>query len=103
MFKKVKITVIDKKRDEKLANEILLNPNKLRICDVVEIGQEFIVDNPFEMPEGLCASAWADIRHFILTMASGGTFEFFKDPKVGAAICSDPFRPVTFRLERIDK
>lgn len=102
MFKKVKITVIDKKRDSKLANEFLSDPNFLKTCNVVELGQEFIVENPFNMPIGICASAWADIRPFILTMASGGTFDFFKNPKIGVAICTDPFRPVSFKLERID-
>lgn len=102
MFYKCKITVIEKKRDDKMVNEFLNNPSSLRVCDKVELGQEFIVTNPFDMPEGICASAWADIRPFILTMASGGKFPFLKDEKIGVAICSDPFRPVTFKIERVD-
>lgn len=101
MFDRVKITVVEKKLDKKVINQFLNKPEKMRICSEVEVGQEFITDSPFEIPPGFCASAWADIRPFIMTIASGGSFKFFKDEKVGVAICCDPFRPVTFKIERI--
>lgn len=49
----------------------------------------------------MCASAWADIRPYIITMATGGKFDFMKDTDVTVAICSDPFRPVIFEIKRV--
>lgn len=102
MFHKCKITVLEKKIDDNLIKKFLADPSYLRLCDEVEIGQEFYIDNPFKMPDGICASAWADIRPHIISMANGGTFNFLKHKNVGVAICTDPFRPVTFKIERMD-
>ncbi len=102
MFFKCKITVVDKKIDQKIIDRYLANREFMKICDRVEIGQEFIVDNPFEIPDGLCASAWADIRPAIINMATGGSFKIMKNENLSVAICSDPFRPVTFQIERIN-
>lgn len=102
MFHKCKITVIDKKFDKKLVENFMKDPKYMKKCDQLEVGQEFIVDNPFDMPEGICASAWSDIRSAIITAATGGSFSFFKNPDFGVAICSDPFRPVTFQIERLN-
>lgn len=101
MFHKCKVTVIDKKLDKKIAEKFLSNPDYMRICDRVEIGQEFIIEDPFEIPTGLCASAWADIRSAIITAATGGSYKFMRHENLGVAICSDPFRPVTFQIERL--
>jgi len=47
-------------------------------------------------------SAWADIRPYILAIASGGKFKFMKDENTMLASCSDLFRPVWFKIERYD-
>ena len=101
MFKQCKITVVERRIDKELVDKYLEKPEWMKICDRVKDGQEFIVENPFEMPEGMCASAWADIRSFIMTIASGGSFPFMKDKNSAVAVCSDLFRPVIFKIERI--
>ena len=63
-------------------------------CEVFADGQEFIVDNPWSAPEGFCHWAWADIRTFI-HLVQEGKFETF------VSCCTDGFRPVFFKIERI--
>ena len=101
MFSKCKITVIKRMFDEELVENHLEGTGNFSVCNLVEDGQEFIVNNPFQMPEGLCAWAWADIRPFILTMAAGGTFRFMKDRNSALAMCTDPRRPVIFKITRM--
>ncbi len=74
----------------------------MKICNLLEENQEFVVNNPYYPPEGLCPSAWADIRPYIITMATGGEWDFMVNPKSTLAICSDPFRPVVFKIERVE-
>ena len=45
--------------------------------------------------------AWADIRPAIFTAAGGGTMFGMKEPGTIIAGCSDWFRPVIFKVERI--
>ncbi|MFC2137709.1 TIGR04076 family protein, partial [Bacteroidota bacterium] len=63
-------------------------------CNAFEVGQEFIVESPWSAPEGFCHWAWADIRSFIHLVNEGkfGTF---------VSCCTDGFRPVFFKIERI--
>ena len=102
MFSKCKITVIKRMFDKELVENHLEVPGNFSVCNLVEDGQEFVVNSPFEMPEGLCAWAWADIRPFILTMAAGGSFKFMKDKNSALAMCTDPLRPVIFKITRMD-
>jgi uncharacterized repeat protein (TIGR04076 family) len=101
MFQKCRITVIKKDCNMELVNSYVIQPENFSICNRVEENQVFIITNPYEMPEGICAWAWADIRPQILAMASGSTFEFLKDKNSTIASCSDHFRPVTFKIERM--
>ena len=101
MFSKCKITVVKRSYDKELVEYHLTNAENFSVCDLVKDNQEFIVSSPFEMPEGLCAWAWADIRPFILTIAAGGTFKFMKDKNSALAMCTDPLRPVIFKITRI--
>lgn len=101
-FHKCKVTVIKKFLNNELVNSYLSNANSFPICNHVADNQEFIISNPYEMPENICASAWADIRPYIITIASGGSFDFMKEKHSAIATCTDPFRPVIFKIERID-
>lgn len=65
------------------------------ICTVFKEGQEFVVSSPWVPPDGFCSWAWADIRTYIHLVAAG-QFKTF------VACCTDGFRPVFFKLERID-
>jgi uncharacterized repeat protein (TIGR04076 family) len=101
-FHPCKITVIKKGFNKEIVNTYLKNPEKMKECNLVEENQEFLVTNPFNLPEKMCAFAWADIRPYIITMASGGKFDSMNNPKLSLAICTDPFRPVVFKIERIN-
>jgi uncharacterized repeat protein (TIGR04076 family) len=103
MFQKCKVTVLKKGCNMDLANSFVKDPNNFAICNQVEDNQEFIISNPYVMPEGICSYAWADIRPLILTIASGGTCSFLKDENSAIATCTDPFRPVIFKIEKIDE
>jgi uncharacterized repeat protein (TIGR04076 family) len=65
-------------------------------CSHFDEGQEFLVsrDAPWEMPAGFCGWAWADIQKFVWGMARGG-------PNVFVTCCTDGFRPVIFKLEKM--
>ena len=102
LFHKCKITVVKKDIYKDIIDAYVKEPEKMEICNQVEEGREFMVSNPYEPPEGLCTSAWADIRPCIITMATGGVWNIMKNPHSTLAICSDPFRPVIFKIERVE-
>ncbi len=103
MFSRCKITVIRRSLDAELIRDYLDDEHAdMGQCDNFSDGQEFIVDRVFSIPEGFCSSAWADIRHVILRVASGGNIPGMRHPGVEIASCSDWFRPVIFRIERVE-
>ena len=89
-----KITVLKKTLNTKWNNEF--RGNEGAKCPVFSEGQEFMVQSPWPAPEGFCHWAWADIRTFI-HLVQEGRFENF------VSCCTDGFRPVFFRIERIPK
>jgi uncharacterized repeat protein (TIGR04076 family) len=101
-FKTCKITVVKRDFYKDIVETYVKEPERIKICNRVKENQEFLVTNPYNPPEGLCASAWADIRPYIITMATGGTWDFMKEPNSTLAICSDPLRPVVFKIERVE-
>ena len=68
-------------------------------CERLQVGQEFISDG-VNMPRGFCSWAWADIQKYVMTLARGGNFMGVR-PGRFVTCCTDGFRPVFFRLERI--
>lgn len=102
MFSKCKVTVIKKGFNKEVIDAFVEHPENIAICDRVDDHQEFIISNPYEMPEGICPYAWADIRPSILAVSSGSTFEMMKDKTSTLATCTDLFRPVIFKVEKID-
>lgn len=64
-------------------------------CPVFKDGQEFVMNNYWECPEGFCTWAWADIRPFVQQMFFG------RDSFVSC--CSDGYRPVVFKIDRIEE
>ncbi len=101
MFHKCKVTVVKRSCNRELIESFVKNSEEISACNLVKDNQEFYIFNPYEMPEGLCASAWADIRPYILAIASGGTFELLKEKNTALATCTDLFRPVIFKIERV--
>jgi uncharacterized repeat protein (TIGR04076 family) len=64
-------------------------------CPRFKDGQEFTITSQWALPAGFCEWAWGDIRtyiHDVFAGASGTT----------VACCTDGFRPVFFKIERVD-
>jgi len=88
-----KITVVKRSVEQELADRY--RNGRVKQCDAFKDGQEFVVSEPWSSPEGFCQWAWADIRSYVMANFHGGDF-----PTV--ACCTDGFRPVYFRIERIE-
>jgi uncharacterized repeat protein (TIGR04076 family) len=63
-------------------------------CPKVRDGQEFTVSSQWALPAGLCEWAWGDIRTYI--------HDVFATGQSTVACCTDGFRPVFFKIERVD-
>ncbi len=63
-------------------------------CSRVKDGQEFVAASQWSMPAGFCEWAWADIRTYM--------HDVFASGQATVACCTDGFRPVFFKIERID-
>ena len=97
----VKITVVRKACYQDLS-ALYENPIE-HACHVCE-GQVFISRDGLK-PEGLCDSAWGNMREFVEELARGGGNFFdgwMKDPRSAMISCNDGFRPVSFYLEAIE-
>lgn len=70
-------------------------------CDRLSDGQEFISSDA-NMPVGFCSWAWVDIQKYVITLARGGNF-IGSQPGRTVVCCSDGYRPVIFRLERLEE
>lgn len=101
---KIKITVIKKTLNKDLINEFVIEEYKgITDCEKFENGQEFVIDpNLGSIPEGFCNWAWADIRNDINLIASGGNILGINKQGLAISSCSDHFRPVYFKIERIE-
>lgn len=101
---KCRITVLKRIIRKELAEEYLDDESKgLHPCECFTEGQEFIIDlneHPNEFFNA-CAWAWADVRHDILSIAYGGDIPGYKDKGVAITGCTDWFRPVIFKIERV--
>jgi uncharacterized repeat protein (TIGR04076 family) len=89
-----KITVVKKTIHQDLYKEVRGKEGK--VCGLFEEGQEFILTSPYKPPENFCQWAWADIRQYILAAWNS-------DEYATVACCTDGFRPVFFKVERIDR
>jgi len=69
-------------------------------CSRFALGDSFITVAPYEMPQGFCHWAWADIRRDILAICGNAGFPWYREPHMTIAGCTDWFRPVLFKLER---
>lgn len=102
-FAKCKVTVLKCTVDQELVDEYLVGEYQdLKPCEIFEEGQEFVLDLMQEVPEDFCTWAWADIRNDIIAIASGADMPGIKHPGTAIAVCSDWFRPVYFKIERLD-
>ena len=69
-------------------------------CERFEDGQE-LISHSVNMPAGFCSWAWADMQKYVMTLSRGGNFVGVK-PGLFITCCTDGFRPVIFKLERLE-
>ena len=98
---KCRITVLKRTVNEDLASEYLKSEGPLVVCDAFKDGQQFIAEG-WDPPPGFCAWAWADLRGEIQALIAGANYPHIKKPGVSICGCTDWFRPVIFKLERVD-
>ena len=94
----VKITVAKRLFHKDLVEENCTH--MWQACSRLSNGQEFVSEHA-NMPEGFCSWAWSDIQKYVLTLARGGDLLGAK-PGVFVTCCTDGFRPVVFKLERLE-
>ena len=71
---KVKITVLKKTDTKQIFGSKPPMGQVIEACKVFKEGQEFIVEEDGNMPEGFCHWAWNDLYKVIITLAYGGSF-----------------------------
>ncbi len=102
---KCKITILKTTLNKDIIDKFIIDEYKpMRSCERFKEGQEFIIDpNLASIPENFCDWAWADIRKDIMMVASGTNLNWLKQSGTTIVACTDWFRPVYFKIERIDK
>ena len=98
---RVRITVLKRLYHQDLVDQYVL-PEKRDTylsCYRFQEGDEFIVEG-FEMPEGFCPWAWADIHREIIAVKCNAEFPVSTEPGCIIASCTDGLRPVIFKVER---
>jgi uncharacterized repeat protein (TIGR04076 family) len=89
---KCRVTVLKRTLNEEWNKEF--RDGKIKVCDKYQDGQEFIIESPWRKPDGFCDWAWADIRTYIQLVDAGK-----RDVSINC--CTDGFRPVFFKIERM--
>ena len=93
----VKITVLKKSHNAEFLSDWA--DYDWQPCSRLQEGQEFVSEG-VNMPQGFCSWAWADIQKYVMTLARGGNFLSVKEG-VYITCCTDGFRPVFFKVERL--
>jgi len=103
---KCRITVLKRLVNQELVDQYMGDEYRARQivpCPNLHDAQEFIADSPGAPPEGFCAWAWANIHKEIVAIMSGGDLApWVKQPGTAIACCTDGFRPVVFKIERLE-
>lgn len=97
----VKITVLKRLYNQELAEQYRRPDVHKGPCPCSE-GEEYLVNQVGDLPEGLCPWAWDDMHKFVLALMAGTDFKGMKQPNTFLASCTDGIKPVVFKLERID-
>ena len=99
-----KITVLKKTFNKELVAEYssLDLPEHCLGCPHYTIGDEFLVENHNEVPDGFCSWAWSDIQKDVTTIMFDGSFPWMKEKGVSIACCTDGLMPVIFKIEKVN-
>lgn len=101
----VKITVLKTDYDKKLAEQYGA-PEVIGPCGLHTIGQEIYCERHYQ-PTEMCGEAWKAMQHYVYALYHGADKPlgkgWMKEPGIAIVTCNDGLRPVTFKLERIEK
>jgi uncharacterized repeat protein (TIGR04076 family) len=100
---KVKITVVKRLDFDTIhaASDLGCSANLDSVCELFREGQEFVTDMT-RVPDGFCPAAFVDIFRFISGLRAGANYPWMNEEGKVLVCCTDGFRPVVFRLERIE-
>jgi uncharacterized repeat protein (TIGR04076 family) len=97
---KCKITVLKVTFHEDIAQAY--SQEWLGPCPAFTEGQEFEIDDPWQIPPNFCSTAWGDIFKNVQTICLGGDFPSSKKRGTNISCCVDGVRPVIFKIERLE-
>jgi len=101
--RRLKITVLKKLSSSDIfKGKLPVNPKYGPVCDRLEEGREFIVEDSGAMPEGFCPWAWDSMTREITHLQMNGDFPWYEETGVAISCCTDGIRPVIFKLQRLD-
>jgi len=95
---KARITVMKRMVNQDIADAV--GYGEVSPCGLFEDGQEYIQDD-WRPPEGFCPWAWSDIHKEIILIRRGGD-QSENTPGTAIACCTDGYKPVVFKIERIE-
>lgn len=99
---KCKITVIKRSLNQDIIDDYMKEGKKSSgLCSSFKEGDEFLVNSEFAIPENFCPWAWADIRNDIMAIANGAQFPWFAQKGMTISGCTDWFKPVLFKIEKL--
>lgn len=99
---KCRITVIKRTINQDLINDYMKDEMKSNnLCSKFKEGNQFLVYSEFDMPKNFCHWAWADIRNDIMSVSNGVQYSWFKDKGMTISGCTDWFKPVLFKIEKL--
>jgi uncharacterized repeat protein (TIGR04076 family) len=99
---KCEITVIKRCLNQDIIDAYMTEEMKNHsLCSKFEEGNQFLVYSEFDMPENFCHWAWADIRNDIMAIVNGAQFTWFKEKGMTISGCTDWFKPVLFKIEKV--
>jgi uncharacterized repeat protein (TIGR04076 family) len=101
---KCKITVLKKALNKDFAEKFLESEySNISLCDCFQEGDGFIIDlsQPVNDFEKKCPHAWLDICRDVSMISYGADIPGYKDKGTMISSCTDWFRPVQFKIERI--
>lgn len=101
---KIRITVLKRDSAPELAARYA-HPDLQIPCQYHHEGQ-IIEMTAYKRPDAICSEAWKSMDHVICALIHGATEplreHWMARPGVAIISCNDGFRPVTFKIERID-
>ena len=101
---KVKITVLQVQDPKELwkDNHPASVSDSFGPCERHHVGQEFIAESDYKMPEGFCHWSWYGIHPAVRMLLFGGDYPWSIDNGTAVACCNDGLRPVIYKLEPIE-